>query len=49
MKTLSEMVKDPPLSADAPATPENFQKWRAWWAQNKDHAVFAQRPDQSFE
>jgi hypothetical protein len=49
MKTLAEMVKDPPLSADARATPENFQKWRAWWAQNKDHAVVVQRPDQSFE
>jgi len=44
-----EMVKDPPLSADARATSENFQKWRAWWAENKDHAVFVQRPDQSFD
>jgi len=44
------MVKDPPLSADARATPDNFQKWKDWWAQNKDHAVVVlQRPARSFE
>lgn len=50
MRTLAAMVKDPPLSADARATPDNFQKWKDWWAQNKDHAVVVlQRPARSFE
>jgi hypothetical protein len=39
-KALSEMVQDPPLSANADATAENLNKWREWWAKNKDTARF---------
>jgi hypothetical protein len=46
---LALMVKNPPLPPAAPATPENIQKWRDWWTENKDHAIFVQRPIQSFE
>jgi HEAT repeat protein len=46
---LSFMVKDPPLQPGADATPENIQKWKDWWAKNKDHAEFVVRPAQSFE
>jgi len=46
---LALMVKSPPLPTTAPATPENIQKWKDWWTQNKDHAVFVQRPVQPFE
>jgi hypothetical protein len=46
---LALMVKDPPLPFTAPVTPENIQKWKDWWAENKDHALFVQRPVQSFE
>ena len=49
MGVLPLMVKNPPLPATAPATSENVQKWREWWKGNKDHAVFVQRPVQSFE
>jgi hypothetical protein len=46
---LALMVKNPPLPTTAPATPENIQNWKDWWAGNKDHAVFVQRPVQPFE
>jgi hypothetical protein len=46
---LALMVKNPPLPTTAPATPDNIQKWKDWWAGNKDHAVFVQRPVQPFE
>ncbi len=46
---LALMVKNPPLLSSAPATPENIQKWKDWWARNKDQAVFVQRPVQSYE
>jgi hypothetical protein len=46
---LALMVKDPPLPSTAPATPENVQKWKDWWTTNTEHAVFAQKPLQSFE
>jgi len=50
MTTLAEMVKNPPVPSDAPITPENFQKWKDWWARNKDQAVFVpQPPPQPFE
>ena len=49
MMTLPEMVRNPPLPADAPATPDNVQRWKDWWARNKDQAVFVHRPIQSFE
>jgi hypothetical protein len=46
---LALMVQNPPLPPTAPATPENIQKWKDWWTANKDHAVFVQKPAQSFE
>jgi len=39
-KSLSEMVQDPPLPANADPTAENLHKWRDWWAKNKDTAKF---------
>lgn len=39
-KSLSEMVQDPPLPANADATVETLTKWRDWWAKNKDTARF---------
>ncbi len=39
-KSLSEMVQDPPLPANADATAENLKKWRDWWQKNKDTARF---------
>jgi len=50
MGTLTQVAKGAPLPAEAQATPENFQKWKDWWAKNKDQAVLVdQRPPQSFE
>jgi hypothetical protein len=39
-KSLSEMVQDPPLPANADPTVESLRKWRDWWAKNKDTARF---------
>jgi hypothetical protein len=47
LSALAEMVKDPPLPADAPATAENSQKWKTWWLKNRDKAVFISPPRQS--
>jgi hypothetical protein len=41
---LGHMVLDPPLDADAPPTPENIQKWKDWWLENKDSAEFVSTP-----
>ena len=38
--SLSAMVQDPPLPSNADATVENLNKWREWWARNKDTAKF---------
>jgi len=46
---LAEMVKDPPLPADAPPTPGNSQKWKDWWMKNRDRAVFVIPPRQSYD
>jgi len=46
---LALMVKNPPLPSTTPATPENIQEWKDWWAENKDHTLFVQRPVQPFE
>src|SRR5262249_58584491 len=35
---LARLVKDPPLSQGAPPTEESFQKWKGWWAKNRDRA-----------
>ena len=50
LQTLAELVKDPPLPADAQPTAENFKRWKSWWNENKDRASFiVQRPEQTFE
>ena len=40
LSTLSKMVENPPLPPDATPSVENLQKWKDWWAQNKDTARF---------
>ena len=40
LSALATLVRDPPLTADAPPTAENFQTWKDWWAKNRDKAVF---------
>lgn len=50
LQALAQMVKNPPLAADAAPTPENFKKWKDWWNENKDRASFiVQREEQTFE
>jgi hypothetical protein len=49
MGVLPLMVKDPPLPANAKMSIENIQMWKGWWTKNKDQAVFAQKPDHTFE
>lgn len=44
LSTLSRMVQNPPLPADAPPTLENIQKWKDWWNKNKDTARFVKMP-----
>ncbi len=39
-KSLSEMVKNPPLPENADPTAENRRAWGDWWAKNKDTARF---------
>jgi len=46
---LGYMVKDPPLPPGSPASPENIQKWKDWWAKNKDRAEFVLKPPQIAE
>ncbi len=49
LSALAEMVKDPPLPADAPPTSENAQKWKDWWLGNRDKAVFVIPPRASYD
>ena len=49
LSALAEMVKDPPLSPDAPPTAESSQKWKDWWAKNRDKAVFVTPPRASYD
>ena len=49
LTALAEMVKDPPVHTDAPPTAENFQKWKDWWAKNRDKAVFVTPPRASYD
>jgi len=49
MDALAQMVKSPPLPAGSPATPENMQTWKVWWAKHKDSAEFIKPAHQSFE
>lgn len=49
LSTLAEMVKDPPLPSDAPPTSESVQKWKGWWAKNRDKAVFVIPPRPSYD
>lgn len=46
---LAEMVRHPPLPADAPPTAENSQQWKDWWVKNRDEAVFVIPPRQSYD
>jgi len=46
---LGYMVKNPPLAPRATASPDNIQKWKEWWAKNKDHAEFVVKPAPTFE
>ena len=49
LSALVEMVKDPPLPANAPPTAENSQKWKDWWVKNRDKAVFVIPPRASYD
>jgi len=49
LSALAEMVKDPPLPANSTATAENFQRWKDWWAANRDKAVFVKPPQASYD
>jgi hypothetical protein len=49
LNALTEMVKDPPLPANAPPTAENSQKWKDWWVKNRDKAVFVVPPRPSYD
>ena len=49
LSALVEMVKNPPLPADAPPTAESSQKWKDWWAKNRDKAVFVIPPRASYD
>jgi hypothetical protein len=49
LSALASMVKDPPLSAGAPPTAESSQKWKDWWAENRDKAVFVIPPRASYD
>ncbi|MFZ0863614.1 MAG: hypothetical protein WCA27_28320 [Candidatus Sulfotelmatobacter sp.] len=49
LSALAEMVKDPPLPANAPPTAENSQKWKDWWVKNRDKAVFVIPPRASYD
>jgi len=41
-KSLSEMVRNPPLRENADPTAENRRAWGEWWAKNKDTAKFVE-------
>jgi hypothetical protein len=49
LTALAEMLKYPPLPADAPLTGENFQKWKDWWAKHRDKPVFVIPPRASYD
>jgi hypothetical protein len=49
LNALADLVKDPPLSAGAPPTAESCQKWKDWWAKNRDKAVFVIPPRASYD
>jgi hypothetical protein len=49
LSALAEMVKDPPLHADAPPTAESCQNWKDWWRKNRDKAVFVIPPRASYD
>jgi len=49
LRALAEIVKDPPLPADAPPTAESSQRWKDWWAKNRDRAVLVIPPRASYD
>jgi hypothetical protein len=49
LNALTRMVRDPPLPASAPPTAESSQKWKDWWAKNRDKAIFVIPPRASYD
>jgi hypothetical protein len=49
LSALAELVKDPPLPANAPPTAETSQMWKDWWAKNQDKAVLVIPPRASYD
>lgn len=49
LSALAELVKDPPLPANAPPTAGNFQKWKDWWTKNQDKAILVIPPRASYD
>jgi hypothetical protein len=49
LSALAELVKDPPLPANAPPTAESSQKGKDWWVKNRDKAVFVIPPRASYD
>jgi hypothetical protein len=44
LSRLSRMVKNAPLPTGVAYTTQNIEKWRDWWAKNKDTAEFVSIP-----
>ena len=44
LNALSQMVENPPLGMGAAPTPENYLKWKEWWANKKDTAILKKQP-----
>ncbi len=49
LSALAQLVKDPPMPANAPVTAESSQKWIDWWAKNRDKAIFVVPPRASYD
>lgn len=44
LKALAQMVQNPPLPPDADVSLQNIQRWKDWWAKNKNTAKFVKVP-----
>ena len=44
INALSGMIEKPPMGSGSEATHENCQRWKQWWAANKDTAVLIRKP-----
>ena len=49
LNALSQMIENPPLDPEADPTPENIQKWKQWWSENKDTAVLKRQSANDME